>query len=208
METVTQNTPVRRRTQAERSATTRTAVINAAAYCISEKGFANTTTGHIARRAGVTWGAIQHQFGDKDAILFALIERSLDEMAAVVRGAVGDSDDLRERTRHFVTGMWRVYQTPAFRAGLEILLGSRGAKNSDSGLQTRRFIQVLVGLFNETFSEFDISPERLFEAMRFSLATLAGFALEETFNGSGGNFDGPLDTLSETLLTILEAPTA
>jgi AcrR family transcriptional regulator len=208
MDSATQTPPVRRRTQAERSATTRTAVIDAAAYCISEKGFANTTTGHIARRAGVTWGAIQHQFGDKDAILFALIDRSLDELGRVVRGGAEQSDDLQQRTRHFVTAMWRVYQTPSFRAGLEILLGSRGAKYTESGRQTRRFIQVLIELFNETFGAFEVPSDRLFEAMRFSLATLSGFALEETFNGPEGNFESPLDTLSNTLMMIFEAPSA
>jgi AcrR family transcriptional regulator len=204
MNTIAQTTRIRRRTQAERSATTRAAVIDAAAYCISENGFANTTTAHIARRAGVTWGAIQHQFGDKDAIFFALIERSLDDLVETVHSAVNEREGLEQRAHGFVLGMWQAYQTPAFRAGLEILLSTRSEKNKDFGKRTRRFIGVLTGLFNESFREFDIPQERLIRALRFSLATLAGFALEETFAGPDGNFDNQLETLSQTLMTIFE----
>ena len=53
-------------------------VIDAAVLSVCEHGLAGTTTATIADRAGVTWGAIQHQFGDKDAIFLALIDRSLD----------------------------------------------------------------------------------------------------------------------------------
>ena len=39
--------------------------------CIAELGFQRTTAQEITRRAGVTWGAVQHHFGDKDGILLA-----------------------------------------------------------------------------------------------------------------------------------------
>ena len=193
----------KRRTQAERSATTRANVIDAAALCVSENGFNNTTTAHIARRAGVTWGAIQHQFGDKDAIFFAVIERSLDELGEIVRDAVAGTTTLEERVQGLVQGMWKVYQTPVFRAGLEILLGTRSHSNADYRRRTGHFISTLTTLFTDTFKSFGIPEERQIQAERFALATLAGFALEETFAGRAGNFDGQLATLTTTVTSIL-----
>ena len=55
----TAHTPSEHRTQAERSAKTRSKVIDAAIACIAEDGFKQATTKRVARRAGVTWGTIQ-----------------------------------------------------------------------------------------------------------------------------------------------------
>ncbi|MBK6738875.1 MAG: helix-turn-helix transcriptional regulator [Haliea sp.] len=43
---------------------------------IRETGFASATSTEIAKRAGVTWGAVQHHFGGKEEILEAVLERS------------------------------------------------------------------------------------------------------------------------------------
>ncbi|NIV48010.1 MAG: TetR family transcriptional regulator, partial [Gammaproteobacteria bacterium] len=63
-------------TQAERSALTRETVIQAVVDCIVEEGINAATAARIAERSGVTWGAIVHQFGDKDSLLLAVVERS------------------------------------------------------------------------------------------------------------------------------------
>src|SRR3954466_2105232 len=47
----------RRRTQAERSAATREALLDATLACLVEDGYANTTTARVAERAGVSRGA-------------------------------------------------------------------------------------------------------------------------------------------------------
>ncbi len=41
---------------------------------IAEVGFQRTTAAEITRRAGVTWGAVQHHFGAEDGILRAVLE--------------------------------------------------------------------------------------------------------------------------------------
>ena len=55
--------PGPRRSHAERTAETRQRVIDAVVESISEIGFQRTTAAEISRRAGVTWGAVQHHFG-------------------------------------------------------------------------------------------------------------------------------------------------
>jgi len=73
--------PRERRTQAERTAETRTRILEAVVESITEVGFGRTTASEIARRAGVTWGAVQHHFGGKDGILDAVLEDSFDRFA-------------------------------------------------------------------------------------------------------------------------------
>lgn len=63
------------RTQAERSAATREAIIGAATRLIAERGFDGTAIEEIASAAGVSKGALYHQFADKVEVLAAVYER-------------------------------------------------------------------------------------------------------------------------------------
>jgi AcrR family transcriptional regulator len=62
------------RTQTERSAATQTALIAAARKLWGERGYAEVGTPEIAAAAGVTRGAMYHQYTDKAALFAAVIE--------------------------------------------------------------------------------------------------------------------------------------
>jgi len=64
----------KRRTQEERSAATREALIVAARRLWGERGYAEVGTPEIATTAGVTRGAMYHQFADKAALFLAVVE--------------------------------------------------------------------------------------------------------------------------------------
>jgi AcrR family transcriptional regulator len=62
------------RTQAERSAATRQVVLAAARRLWGERGYAAVSTPEIARAAGVTRGAMYHQYPDKAKLFRAVLE--------------------------------------------------------------------------------------------------------------------------------------
>src|SRR5262249_56876784 len=80
-----------RRTQAERTAATRERILAAVVASIAEQGFQRTTASEIARRAGVTWGAVQHHFGAKEGILDAVLEDSVARLAERTAGIPADA---------------------------------------------------------------------------------------------------------------------
>lgn len=63
-----------RRTQAERSAATRSALIAAARELFTARGFAGTGREEIVKLAGVTRGALHHHFGSKTELFRAVFE--------------------------------------------------------------------------------------------------------------------------------------
>ena len=92
---------IKRRTQEERSAATREALIAAARRLWGERGYAEVGTPEIAKVAGVTRGAMYHQFADKAALLRDVIEAVeqdvMARMATVVAssGATTPADAIR-----------------------------------------------------------------------------------------------------------------
>jgi AcrR family transcriptional regulator len=63
-----------RSTQAERSARSRSALLESAARGLSRYGYGNLVLEDVAREAGYTRGALYHQFHDKEELALAVIE--------------------------------------------------------------------------------------------------------------------------------------
>ena len=63
----------RRPTQAERSARTRSALLESAARSFSRYGYGNLVLEQVAREAGYTRGALYHQFKDKEDLALAVV---------------------------------------------------------------------------------------------------------------------------------------
>ncbi|MFB9388409.1 TetR/AcrR family transcriptional regulator [Streptomyces coeruleoprunus] len=83
----------RRRTQAERRARTRAALLEAAARGLSRYGYANLMLDRVAREAGYTRGALYHLFANKEELALAVV-RWVDETwsAEVGRLAAQETD--------------------------------------------------------------------------------------------------------------------
>src|SRR5438552_635693 len=84
--------PAIRRTQGERTAQTRAALITAARRLFGAEGFAEVGAERIAREAGMTRGALYHQFTDKADLFAAVLDEVEAEIAQRVTGAVAGFD--------------------------------------------------------------------------------------------------------------------
>jgi AcrR family transcriptional regulator len=176
-----------RRTQAERRAATRTALLDAAIDCLVEDGYARTTTRRIAERAGVSPGALQHHFASKAELLGETVHhiraRWASEMFAL---GLPDTTSLRARHEQLLDRMWAQYRGPLFQAFLELGIGAR----TDPKLRVR-----LVGAHEEMaqwnqrgaavlYPEFADRPE-LLPLIATGQATMRGLAL----SGLAGEVD-------------------
>jgi AcrR family transcriptional regulator len=74
MPSSTSAAPPARRTQAGRSAATRDALVGAARRLFAAQGFTDVPADAIVAEAGVTRGALYHQFADKTALFEATLE--------------------------------------------------------------------------------------------------------------------------------------
>jgi AcrR family transcriptional regulator len=89
--------PQIRQTQAERSESTRGALLSAARELFAEHGYAGASSEAIVAAAGVSRGALQHHFVDKQSLFAAVyeqVEREVVHATAEAGMAVGHDDPL------------------------------------------------------------------------------------------------------------------
>jgi AcrR family transcriptional regulator len=82
-----------RRSQEERTRSTRSALTTAARELFTERGYAGVSTDEIVRAAGVTRGALYHHYADKQALFRDVFEQLEAEITAEITAAVAGSTD-------------------------------------------------------------------------------------------------------------------
>jgi AcrR family transcriptional regulator len=109
--------PRARRTQADRSAATRDALVAAARRLFAAQGFAEVPTDAIVAEAGVTRGALYHQFADKTALFDAVlgaVEADIAGRLAADVAAAGITDPV-DAMRHTVRTWLTICVEPEIR---------------------------------------------------------------------------------------------
>lgn len=106
------------RTQAERSSATRAKVLDATIESLLDVGYGRTSTQEVNRRAGVSRGALLHQFPTREALVVAavrhLVDTRLSELLARPRPADPD-----------ISVIVDVFDGPLFYAALELWVAAR-----------------------------------------------------------------------------------
>ena len=96
-----------RRTQAERSAATQEALCTVARTLWGKRGYADVGTPEIAQAAGVTRGAMYHQYADKAALFRDVVEAVESEVMHRLAAAVVAADPgTPAMTLHVATDAW------------------------------------------------------------------------------------------------------
>ena len=85
-----------RRTQAERRATTRRALLDAARSLFADKGYHGTAAEEIVGRAGLTRGALYHHFEDKKDLFRVVVDEMEGEIDEEIEAAERAQSSLPE----------------------------------------------------------------------------------------------------------------
>src|SRR5262245_64527906 len=122
-----------RRTQAERSAATRARLLDATVECVSELGYARTTTPEIARRAGLSRGAQLHHFPTKAELVASAVEHLVKRRNREFREAFARVPAGVDRYAAAIDILWSMLCGPSADAWCELAL----AEGTDPGVRHR-----------------------------------------------------------------------
>ncbi len=193
-----------RRTQEERSASTRTRLLDATIECLSELGYAATTTTEIAQRAGVSRGAQLHHFPTKAELVTTAVEHLFHRRTEEFRAAFAALPAGANKPAAAIDILWSMFTGPTFFAWLELMVAARTDANLRGQVagMAQRFGDTVQNTFHELFTERsgaatdDPTPA-------FAFALLQGTALESIVFEDQSRLLRNLDVL-KTLAAVAE----
>lgn len=169
------------RTQAQRRAETRAALLDATIESLVTYGYAGTTTGRIAELAGVSRGAQTPYFRNRAELVGAAVQHLAERrIQAAHENFSGKPVSIEEG----LDAIWEEHQGPVFDAALELWVASRtDPELRKNMLKVER--EVAAAILREAESALgDLTRRPGFtDDMIFALATIRGLALLRISNG-------------------------
>lgn len=114
-----------RRTQAERTAHTRRALLDATVDALVEVGFKGTTTAEVAHRAGVSLGALQSHFRTKAQLLTAAVGHAFDRRIEEFGLLMSSLDPSADKLDAMIDLLWSMFSQSTFTAWHELWVAAR-----------------------------------------------------------------------------------
>ena len=172
-----------RRSNVERSATTRAKLIEAAIDILYKSGYSAATTVEVAKRACVSRGAMLHQFPTRVHMLLAVAQHIVDANTRYRTEQLGSQPDF-ERFQTSGDISWYLQSQPAAIALLEIMMATRGDRELRKGFApfVSKWADVRRNAAQRMASDLGISDtKRIEEWITLREASLRGLAIELMF---------------------------
>lgn len=112
-------------TQLERSSATREKIIAATIECLVERGYHGATIAAVAQQAGISRGALSHQYPDKARLVVEVIEEIGRRRASEIRAVLEATPAGSRRIERGLDELWRTFKDPIYVAALEVYVGAR-----------------------------------------------------------------------------------
>lgn len=127
--------------------------MDAAIQSLVHDGYVGTTTRGVARRAGVSHGALQHHYATKSALVVDAMRSAMQRLGDEARERLAITRLATPAERELaVDELWRLHTSDAFRALQQLMV----AAGTDSELRDE-----MRGLAAEILGELSIAPEMM-----------------------------------------------
>ncbi|MGF3025522.1 TetR/AcrR family transcriptional regulator [Methylobacterium aquaticum] len=199
-----------RRTQEQRSAETRRALLEATIRLLHSDGYFRLTTPAIAREAGISRGALNHHFASKEDLLISALEFQL-------RTVIVDMRAFAERTAHradtsdlVVDYLWDLMAGGLYYVTLEYLPQLRHNPTFKGRMipVVREFHQALDEVWTILAETEGIEPERARATLTLTMAMIRGMVAQTIVRDDEPYFRSLLDFWKASLRVLLHQPVA
>ena len=196
-----------RRSQEQRRRATTNKLIEATIEVVNENGYSGLRAAAITKKAGVTWGAVQHLFGDKENLLLTVANRTYEELSLALNADISPTAGLEKRVEQIVDLTWKAYQSEAYLAMVEILRGSRSqaAFNKELLKRQQSVNEDVRNTWLRIFSTSDIDERVIDDARDLVTLTLSGLAARRIFLRSKKDPNNILSMLKEATINVLNS---
>lgn len=185
--------------QAQKSAATRRAVVDATLSCIRKAGYGAATMENIAREAGVSRGAMMHHFPGKADVIAAAVRTLHERRLATLRREIANIAPEHDLIDNALRAYWRTTNTEDFWIFHQLFVAAR---------TDRELAATLTPLARRFDKEWEEAAYELFEPMYGAQTDLAIDLCQSLVEGMvlGGHLRGRgAKARIERLLEVLSA---
>jgi AcrR family transcriptional regulator len=157
-------------------------MLDAVVECILENGYYEASSNAIARHAGMTWGAIQHQFGTRQALLLAVLEDRWRRLTDSIETAEVSGATLEERLACVMAALEVEYGDPEHLVVMQIMLDliQSPATNEATKRAVAQHGQELVRVWQPLFSRAMGEAAGDDDLVRYAFLAIRGYLSENT----------------------------
>lgn len=187
----------RKRTQSERSGETRQALFDATIDLLHDEGFSKTSTPEIARKAGVSRGALTHHFATKEDLVTSAVADHLTQVNMKLAAFADNYGRRGGSTDEIVDYLWQIMFDRLFYVTLEYLPEARHNDSFRDGLipVVHEFHDRLDGIWTALAAHRKVDPASVRIVMNATMCLIRGMIAQTVLR--------PADsTYYETLLTF------
>ncbi|MFV8171438.1 TetR/AcrR family transcriptional regulator [Mycolicibacterium peregrinum] len=195
----------------KRGLETRARLLDVAIRCLADSGGEPVSANRIAKDAGVTWGTVQHQFGDLDGLWVAVITEIHSRSWSSDADRPARTGTLRERVTGAIDSVWTYLDTAEGRA-LTALRTSLPARRSDIAAEypltaaafAARELDWIQG-FDYLMDGLDLDPNQLYRVRCLLPAAIRGLSNERQI-GFTSDLEIARATLTDAVVALLTQP--
>jgi len=183
---------------AERSARMRKKLIEATIDCLYRYGYHATSTNVVIAHAGVSRGALLHQFSTKADLMIAVSEYIREHRKEAHRKGLENITDPHEKLDRLVDILWSEMKGPTGVARIEIMLGSRSdAEFADRFVElNQRLEQTHKDRMWARAQELGFTDRKVVDALvQLYAAALRGLAIDATQKSASRDIEAAVELL-------------
>lgn len=180
--------------QAQKSASTRKIIVEAALQCLIKYGYTQTTTPRIAQEAKLSRGAMMHHFSNRQMVIQAAIEYLHSKRLRAFRRAIANLPRNEPHVHEALEAYWTHVNHPLFMAFHELAVAARTDKQLEDMLRPTQaaFYQEWYNLAVLLFPEWQSDKTSFDLALKLVQSSLEGLVL--------GRLSAPVDPAAEKAL--------
>jgi AcrR family transcriptional regulator len=197
---------VPRRSQAERRATSRAALLEAALDTLTVDGSAGFTTAEVCRRAGLSQGSLFKHFGSRSELLAATTEHLFGLLRADYTASFLDPSFQPRTIRHALDLLWTAMTDERLAAAFDLYTDARTDSSLRASIEpvVRSHLDHIAQLAGELLGELDVeSTETTQATIELAILSMQGLVLNEMAApdpAARRRLDAILDQLAHLLL--------
>jgi AcrR family transcriptional regulator len=162
-------------------------ILTATIDCILDRGFYRASSNEIARRAGMTWGAIQYHFGTREKLMLAALEVFNRDFEATLAAAHEDEafgvGTTAQRLEKLAGLLALQYARPQYLATLQIILNL--SHNPETSAETAAALEHFEATLSAQLTSLiarAIGPEADSGTVTFVFHALRGLSVSHLIN--------------------------